>query len=197
LEFSTTYIATITNGVKDLAGNHMARDYQWSFTTEEAAPTIIDTTPPQIISTEPTDLARDVSITASITAKFSEEMNSFTINAGTFIVKDIQNNDVVGTVSLGDNGKIAIFHPNSDLVSSTSYIATITNGVKDLAGNHMEADHKWSFTTKEKEFAIAASKFDSCIKNLEKLVDWKQKQVLTSDEFDKLKSLLILSLSDK
>jgi hypothetical protein len=197
LEFSTTYIATITNGVKDLAGNHMTSDYQWSFTTEEAAPTIIDTTPPQIISTGPTDLARDVSITSSITAKFSEKMNNYTINADTFMVKDNQNNDVAGTVSLSDNDEVAIFHPNSDLALSTTYIATITNGVKDLAGNHMEADHKWSFTTEEKQFAITTSKLDSCIKNLEELVDWKQKQILTSEEFDKLKSALIQTLSDK
>jgi hypothetical protein len=33
LEYSTTYISTITNAVKDISGNHMAADYTWDFTT--------------------------------------------------------------------------------------------------------------------------------------------------------------------
>ncbi|MDQ3738933.1 MAG: Ig-like domain-containing protein, partial [Actinomycetota bacterium] len=50
LEFGTIYTATITTGAKDAAGNSLAADYAWSFTT--AAPP--DTTAPEtVIDTGP------------------------------------------------------------------------------------------------------------------------------------------------
>src|SRR2546428_9404966 len=48
-----TYTATVTTGVKDLAGNALAGNYVWSFTTG-AAP---DTTPPMVTSTDPANSA--------------------------------------------------------------------------------------------------------------------------------------------
>ncbi len=36
LFYGTTYVVTITTGVRDLSGNRMAQDYTWQFTTEQA-----------------------------------------------------------------------------------------------------------------------------------------------------------------
>jgi len=52
---------------------------------------------------------------------------------------------VSGTVSYA--GLTATFDPASNLASNTTYTATITTGVKDLAGNAMRKDFVWSFTT--------------------------------------------------
>lgn len=45
------------------------------------------------------------------------------------------------------SGRTATFTPLADLDYDTAYTATITTGVKDLAGNAIEADYVWSFTT--------------------------------------------------
>src|SRR3990172_2208438 len=77
----TTYTATITTGVMDLAGNAMASDYTWSFTT-------VETTPPTVISTIPVNGAAGVAINSAITATFNEAMQSSTIDTDTFTVSD-------------------------------------------------------------------------------------------------------------
>src|SRR5439155_15440927 len=57
------------------------------------------------------------------------------------------NTAVAGTVSLSSGGTTATFTPSSNLAFSTAYTATITTGVKDLAGNAMASPKTWKFTT--------------------------------------------------
>ncbi|MBI3353752.1 MAG: Ig-like domain-containing protein [Nitrospirae bacterium] len=140
LAYSTLYTATVTTGAKDLAGNAMANDYVWKFTTGTAP----DTTPPTILSNTPSGGATNVAINITVSAVFSEAMNPTTINNSTFTVSDGTNN-IPGTVNL--NGLIATFVPSTSLVYFTPYTATITIGVKDLAGNSLTQNYTWGFTT--------------------------------------------------
>ncbi len=140
LSYSTTYTANITTGAKDTAGNAMATDYAWSFTTGRAP----DTTPPEVSATSPANGDTGVAVNGNITATFSEEMDANTITMATFVVSD-GTSDVTGAVSY--NGTTAQFTPLSELSYSTSYTAKITTGVKDTAGNAMASDYTWSFTT--------------------------------------------------
>ncbi|MBL0174332.1 MAG: Ig-like domain-containing protein [Ignavibacteria bacterium] len=137
---NTTYTATITTGVKDLAGNAMLAPYTWSFTTGSAP----DITAPYIISTDPASAAIGVAINKKIAATFSERMDPFTINTTTFILMRGQT-QVAGTVTYA--GVTATFDPYDDLAANTTYTATVTNGVEDLAGNAMVTSYTWSFTT--------------------------------------------------
>ena len=139
LSSSTTYTATITTGVKDVAGNGMTADYVWSFTT--GAP---DTTPPTVSATSPVSDATEVAVNSAITGTFSEAMDASSITTATFLVSDGSSN-IGGAVSY--SGTTATFIPSGNLSSSTIYTATITTGVKDVAGNEMAADYVWSFTT--------------------------------------------------
>ena len=101
---NTVYTATITTGAKDLAGNALASDFVWSFTTG-AAP---DTTAPTVTLTVPANAATGVAINQKIAATFSEAMNPSTITTTTFTLKQGAT-PVAGTVTYA--GTTATFAP--------------------------------------------------------------------------------------
>jgi len=136
---ATVYTATITTGVKDLAGNNLAVNKQWSFTTG-AVP---DTTAPTVTSLIPNDQSV-ASINSNVVAVFSEPMDPLTVTNTTFTLKN-GSSTVTGTVTY--TGKTATFNPAMDLESGVKYSATITTGAKDLAGNPLAVNKSWTFTT--------------------------------------------------
>ncbi|MGH9891117.1 MAG: Ig-like domain-containing protein, partial [bacterium] len=134
--------------VKDLAGNALAANVTWTFTTSAAA----DTTPPTVTSTTPVSDATGVSPASPVTAVFSEAMNAATITGSTFELRDPGNALVPATVGYNASTNTATLTPTSPLASSASYTATVRGGatdprVKDLAGNALAANVTWSFTT--------------------------------------------------
>lgn len=146
LAASTTYIATITTGAKNLAGNPLESDYVWSFTTGTTA----DGTAPTVTLTVPFDTETGVSTNTKIIATFSEAMNPLTINTTTFTL--FQGATAVsGTVLY--SGVSAVFTPASNLAANTTYTATITTVAEDLAGNALVVPavglppNPWTFTT--------------------------------------------------
>ncbi|HXI84527.1 MAG TPA: ice-binding family protein [Verrucomicrobiae bacterium] len=140
---STTYTAQITAGAKDLAGNPLTVNFNWSFTTG----TTPDTTAPTVSATVPTNGATDVAINQTINVTLSEAMDPLTINTATLLLTGPGATAVTGTVGYDVPSKIATFTPASSLDSNTVYIATLTTGAKDLAGNALAADFNWSFST--------------------------------------------------
>ena len=143
---STVYTATITggaSGVKDLAGNALASNYSWSFTT-----TAVDITPPTVSSVSPVSGATGTSVGTTVTANFSEAINASTVTASTFQLRNSANTLITATVNT--SGNQIILTPSAALAGSTVYTATITggtSGVKDLAGNALASNYSWSFTT--------------------------------------------------
>jgi len=140
LEAYTKHSCTITTGAISATGNALENDYSWSFTTG-AAP---DELAPSVVENSPLDNETYVSYDSKIMVKFDEEMDAATINMSTFLVK---NGDILvsGTVSLERNK--AGFTPDAELSLGTTYTCTITKGATDLAGNAMESQHVWNFTT--------------------------------------------------
>lgn len=143
LKVSTQYTATVSTGVKDLAGNALPSPYASTFTTA-AAP---DTTPPTVVSTLPTNGTTCVSTETELSTAFSESVLDSTVNASTFLLKDSSNNPIAGTVSFNSSSGQAVFTPNVMLANSSDYMATLTTGITDLAGNHLGTDYTWAFTT--------------------------------------------------
>lgn len=131
------YTATITTGAKDMAGNSIAANHIWKFTTNAIVL-------PYVTSVDPKNAAINVELDKVILATFSKEMNVSTINGTTFTLMQ-GTTSVAGEVSY--DGAIARFKPLINLLPGTLYTATITTGAKDLAGNALAANYVWSFTT--------------------------------------------------
>jgi len=137
LAANTTFTATIT------AAAGLASNYVWTFTTGAG----LDATAPIVSSTNPASAATLVALNQKINASFSKAMDSRTITATTFTVKQGAT-PVAGTVSyVGTN---ATFTPTANLTASLVYTATIATGATDLAGNALVgggAPNPWNFTT--------------------------------------------------
>ena len=103
-----------------------------------------DVLAPTVISTLPANAATDVARNRSITATFSEAMNSATVDDVSFSLAQ-GSNPVPATVTY--DGLVATLAPTSNLASNSLYTATMTVAVTDLAGNAMEAQYVWSFST--------------------------------------------------
>jgi hypothetical protein len=133
------YIATLTTSIKDAAGNALAANYSWTFTTGQAA----DTTPPSVSSIDPSNQS-SVATNSTVTVTFSEAVNPATVNANTFIVSAGANN-ILGTISV--NGTSAEFTPAAPLFGDTTYTVTLTTAIKDLTGNSLSSQYSSSFST--------------------------------------------------
>lgn len=142
LDPNTVYTATITTVAQDKAGNALAVNEEWSFTTGTAA----DTTAPTVLSVDPASGATNVGIHPKISGSFSELMDPTTLTASTFILEQ-GTTPVPGTVSCNRITGAFRFTPDLALLANTEYTVTITTGVLDLAGNALAADEVWSFTT--------------------------------------------------
>ena len=143
LTTSTLYTATITIGAKDLAGNALATNKVWSFTTGSST----DTNPPTVTLTNPTNTATNVSLNQTINATLSESMDPLTVSTANFTLTGPGGASVTGTVAYLGASQIATFTPTSNLAPNTTYTNTVTMGFKDLAGNALATNYVWSFTT--------------------------------------------------
>jgi hypothetical protein len=137
LEPNTVYTGTITTGAMNVPGTSIAVDYVWSFTTGTTAA-------PRVTSTNPLHLATNVPFNQVISATFDQTMNASTITSLSFTVKA---GAVVVDGAVGYSGTTATFTPTDDLLSGTTYTATITSAAKNLAGVPLNNDKTWSFNT--------------------------------------------------
>ena len=143
---NTTYTATITTTVRDLEGNPVANTFTWQFTTGPAP----DVTPPTINSVDPVDGSTNVPGNRRVTASFSEAIDPASVGATGFTLTGPGGAAVAGTVEV--NGSTLTFTPGSPgatavLLPNTTYTATITTVLTDLAGNALVTGRVWTFTT--------------------------------------------------
>lgn len=134
------YNCTITIDVKAKNGSSMEQDYHWSFTSG----TKPDLTAPKIEKTTPSDMEISVFRNTEILVNFNEEIAPESLNRNSFIVKI---GEAVVSGSISYDSKIAKFIPDTEWMPETMYTCTITREVKDLAGNQLESDFKWQFTS--------------------------------------------------
>jgi hypothetical protein len=164
LATSTTYVATITTGATDLAGNALAgnqaplpaaSNYIWSFTTAATVAPPVSAANITVQSTNPAANANNVCTNATVNATFNVpsgfRMDPSTINSSVFTLSGPSAVTASAVVLDPATGRIATFTPQAALTAGTVYTATIrggATGVKDLAvpANTMAANSTWTFT---------------------------------------------------
>ena len=148
LPTNTSFTATISTAAIDLAGNAMLAPKVWSFTTAQA----LDTTPPTVSLVNPAEDSTGVCINKTVNATFSESMapSSLTTNTLTLAPSSSLSTPVAAVITYDAQTRIASINPSANLTASTAYTATVlggAQGAKDLAGNALQADKVWRFTT--------------------------------------------------
>jgi hypothetical protein len=141
LEAGTAYAVTVTSGISDTAGNPLASDFTWQFTTGSAR----DQVRPAATSFYPTQgstVTLDVFSNSGVvvTATFSEPMDAASLQGGTILM----DGQPVESVSYDPSMQVATIGNASD----GTHRIRITTGAKDLAGNALASDVSWSFKVK-------------------------------------------------
>lgn len=137
LTSNLVYTATITTGAKNSVNTAIAANYVWNFTTGAIIA-------PKVLSTDPANNETGVLLDKTITATFDMAMNPLTITDISFTLKQ-GNTPVLGIVSY--LGNTATFNPNNDLLSNSTYTATLSIVVKNPAGVPLANNYVWKFTT--------------------------------------------------
>ena len=134
------YTATLTTGVKDVAGNPIAAT-TWTFSTGPR---------PTVTARNPASGATAVKRTANLTATFSEAVTGLPSTAAAssaFTIKRTSNGAAFSSVaSYNASTKTATLDPSGTLWANTQYTLTLSSGIKDVAGNPLTA-LSWTFTT--------------------------------------------------
>ena len=104
-----------------------------------------------ILSVYPVESTDTALVSTRVIVNFRNEMLSSTINENTFTVSyggvPVEGIVVVPGITTTMS---AIFIPDTDLISGTDYIATISSDVVDSAGEHpLTRDYAWGFTVSE------------------------------------------------
>ena len=109
-----------------------------------------DITPPTVVSRTPAVNATNVAVTSSIQATFSEAIDPATVTVAAFqVIPDGDSRSIAGVLSYDNTTRIVTLVPSPPLNNSTKYnvVLKAASGVTDLAGNPLETDVNWSFTT--------------------------------------------------
>ncbi|MBT2521997.1 Ig-like domain-containing protein, partial [Arthrobacter sp. ISL-28] len=111
LASDTMYTATIkggSDGLKDIAGNALASDKTWTFTTAGGG----DTSAPTVTGTSPSADATGVAVTANVTGSFSEAIDASTLTSNSFTLK-AGATTVAAAVTYNSTDRVATLNPGA------------------------------------------------------------------------------------
>jgi|SRR6267143_1913271 len=104
-----------------------------------------DTTPPEVVSSEPPDGAVDVDVGQEIRVRFSELVDSKTV--GILALQVFAGGTAVAGI-IGVDRAEAIFVPLAPLAEGTQHTVIVAPSVTDLAGNRLRQPFQFRFTTR-------------------------------------------------
>ena len=132
LAADTTYVATLSNGVK--AGKALATT-RWSFITGPR---------PTVKVRTPGANAAKVARSANVTVRFSERVVG--VSGSSVLLMAVDGRRVAAVVSYNARTGVATLNPTSALAAGTRYTVVLGSTIKDRSGNALTAA-RWGFTT--------------------------------------------------
>ena len=142
LNYSSVYTTKVLTSVKNTSGTALSAQFSSSFTTAS----YVDTTPPTVVSVNPTTNATNVPISTSVSVTFSEPVAESSVNATSceLLLGAVQ---VSASISFDTTGKVVTLTPASPLAYASTYSVVLTTSVTDLAGNALASQFSSSFVT--------------------------------------------------
>lgn len=141
LQDDAKYTITLSTGVVNAEGVHLASAYTDTLTTRAYA----DTSPITIKSVSPAPNATCVSATAPITITFSEGVDVSTVNSADITITGPNNEAIAAQISYDVATAVATLTPSAPLPSGN--IMVKVQNVADAAGVRMPTTYGWEFAT--------------------------------------------------
>ncbi len=125
---NTVYTISVQNSARDVVGNALSGNVNWTFTTTGA----VDNTPPTLVSSTPANGGVNVPVSTNLSLTFSEAIEQSVSLENVFVTPDLGR----GVASWSNGGRTVTFDPDVDLMDNTAYnLVIVPGGVRDLAGN--------------------------------------------------------------
>jgi hypothetical protein len=148
------------NGVRDLAGNKLAQDRTWQFTTANSSgPKITSTTP---ASTDPANPPTGVPLDVVVKVELDDQVQG--VAPETFEIRDSTNTVVpakVETQNVADNDTATLkLTPKAPLAPSTQYTVFVrggTSAIRNLSNVPLFPSYVFTFTTEERDSSKPAA----------------------------------------
>jgi hypothetical protein len=157
---------TVTVEGKDLAGNSLAGNASFAFTTEGPAP---DVTPPTLVGSSPSDLASAVPRDAIIKLTFSEPMNRASVERA-FSITNPEGTSL-GATTWNASGTEVEFTLGALLPYGTTVVWILSAEATDLAGNAADITSRSFRIIRLSIHTITASSSDSSMASAEPIIE--------------------------
>lgn len=102
---------------------------------------------PEVLEALPGPDYINVSAAAVVSTYWSEPLDAATVSSSTFTVYDDQQNVVPATVTYDPYWYRVDVTPVAAMTLGKAYEVVVETGVNNLRGEHMAAEHRWSFKT--------------------------------------------------
>jgi hypothetical protein len=136
-----TFVVTVSNAVKDITGNNLASQAQYSFTTGFEP----ETAPPHLVSHSPLSNSNNAPTNALIALRFSQPLGTESVAANVQLSAGAQNVPVM--MAFTDGNQRLVLTPAQPLAPATQYTVTVGAGISDVAGIPLDNPGTFSFQT--------------------------------------------------
>lgn len=136
----TTYTVTINAGLSAPDGAILTEPYTWSFATS----------PPEIISIDPSPGTGDLILDPEIQVRFSQAMDHASVEEAFFVRLDTlaQTADVTGTFEWSNDDQGFMFTPDTQLQIASIYLIGLEGEVSSASGStDLRGTREWTYST--------------------------------------------------